>query len=133
MPENLQRRRENFERLRSQLVEVPNVHVLDDEQPDAQSSHYCLTAVLEAPLAGCRREIVAHLNAAGVGTSTYYPHPVPRLSYYRERYGYTPDRYAGAEQISDASVALPTGPHVSAADADYIGRQFKAACQEVRA
>jgi len=132
MPENLQRRRENFERLRSQLVEVPNVHVLDDEQPDAQSSHYCLTAVLEAPLARCRREIVAHLNAAGVGTSTYYPHPVPRLSYYRERYGYAPDRYAGAEQISDASVALPTGPHVSIADADYIGRQFKAACQEVR-
>ena len=70
---------------------------------------------------------------AGVGTSTYYPHPVPRLAYYQEQYAYTPARYAGAEQISDASVALPTGPHVSADDADYIGRQFTAACQEVRA
>lgn len=133
MPENLQRRRENFERLRAQVADVPGVHVLDAVQPDAQSSHYCLTAVLGGSLAGFRREIVAQLNAAGVGTSTYYPHPVPRLTYYRQRYPYTPDRFAGAEQISDASVALPTGPHVSAADADYIGRQFKAACQEVRA
>ena len=133
MPENLERRRENFERLRARLAEVPGVLVLDDERPGVESSHYCLTAVLDTPLAGFRREIVAHLKAAGVGTSTYYPHPVPRMTYYRRRYPYDPDRYVGAEQISDASVALPAGPHVSVADADYIGRQFEAACQEVRA
>ena len=30
-----------------------------------------------------RDELVRHLNEAGVGTSVYYPHPVPRLAYYR--------------------------------------------------
>jgi dTDP-4-amino-4,6-dideoxygalactose transaminase len=130
MGENLQRRSDNFERLRRRVVEVPGVRVLDDERPAARSSHYCLTAVLDASRAPRRREIVARLNAAGVGTSIYYPHPVPRMTYYRERYPYESRRYAGAEQVSDRSVALPTGPHVSAADADYIGRQFLAACLE---
>ena len=131
MPENLERRRRNFERLQARLSGVPGVEVLDDDRPEVQSSHYCLTAVLGSALAGCRLEIVARLKAAGVGTSTYYPHPVPRLTYYRERYPYDPTRYAGAERISDSSVALPVGPHVSAADAEYVGEQFVAACQEV--
>ena len=28
------------------------------------------------------------LSAFGIGTSIYYPHPVPRLNYYKKRYGY---------------------------------------------
>jgi len=41
---------------------------------------------LKGSLAGRRNDIVAALNAAGVGTSIYYPQPVPRMQYYRQKY-----------------------------------------------
>ena len=73
----------------------------------------------------------AVLAAAGIGTSVYYPHPVPRLTYYRYRYGYDDSRYPAAENVSDASVALPVAPHVSEADVDYIADTFKTIISEL--
>ena len=112
--ENLRRRRANFTELQRALQGVPDVRVLDAEDvPPMRSSHYCLVLVLEGRLRGRRGELIARLNAAGVGTSIYYPHPVPRLSYYRHKYGYDAARVPAAAAISDESLALPVGPHVS--------------------
>jgi len=74
--------------------------------------------------------MVKRLNAAGVGTSVYYPHPVPRLRYYREKYGYDPARFPNAERISDQCIALPVGPHVGEEDMDYIAQAFAEALKE---
>ncbi len=51
----------------------------------------------------------------------YYPQPVPRMSYYREKYGWRDGSFANAARISDRSIALPVGPHLSEADMRYIG------------
>src|SRR5262249_21772612 len=79
LEENLKRRAENFAALREGLIGVPHVRVLDAQSREARSGHYCLVAVLAPPLRERRNEIVAQLNAAGIGTSVYYPQPVPRL------------------------------------------------------
>ena len=47
-----------------------------------------MTFVLEGSLGAHRNELIAVLKEAGIGTSVYYPHPVPRLRYYAEKYGY---------------------------------------------
>ncbi|MDP3183212.1 MAG: DegT/DnrJ/EryC1/StrS family aminotransferase [Desulfobaccales bacterium] len=128
--ENLEIRRQNFAALKQGLSQAPNMHVLDAGGPDFQSSHYCLTVVLEGDLKARRNDLVGRLNRAGVGTSIYYPQPVPRMTYYRNKYGYQAAAYPQAEAISDHSIALPVGPHLKAGDLDYLLQTFKAAVKE---
>jgi len=130
--ENLNRRRANFDRLKAALRGLASLDVLDTCHTHAASSHYCLSVVLEPGLAQQRRAIVARLNEAGVGTSLYYPQPVPRMAYYRNKYGFTVGAYPQAERISDQSIALPVGPHLSTEDIDYIAHAFNRAVREVK-
>mgnify|MGYP001334748960 CR=1 FL=1 len=120
LAEILARRAANFHALKGRLEALEAISVLDAADSRAMSSHYCLIAVLGGEWAGRRGEVVAALNARGVGTSIYYPHPVPRLKYYRHKYGYDAARYPGAETISDRAIALPVGPHLESGDMDYI-------------
>lgn len=131
LPEILERRKINFSALKSGLEDLENVSVLDVSGPGQVNSHYCLTAVLEGPLAGRRAEAIQKLNAAGIGTSVYYPHPIPRLVYYRERYGEDLSRFPNATRISDQSIALPVGPHLNVEDMVYIAQHMKNVVREL--
>ena len=129
--ENLARRKANFDRLKAALSSFEFIRVLDSTSADCQNSHYCLSMVLEGPLSKHRNDIVLKLNARGVGTSVYYPQPVPRMAYYRNKYGYNESLYPVTTHISDHSIALPVGVHISAEDIDIIASQLKAVVQEV--
>jgi len=117
--EILRRRAANFDRLRMGLAGLADIRILDGAGP-AASSHYCLSIVLGGGRAGRRAEVIEKLNALGVGTSIYYPQPVPRMTYYRQKYPYDATAYPEAARISDCSVALPVGPHLGLEDMDYI-------------
>jgi dTDP-4-amino-4,6-dideoxygalactose transaminase len=129
LDENLSRRRINFEQLKSGIADLPGLRVLDAQDAEAESSHYCLSVLLRDGLQGRRDALVARLNAAGVGTSVYYPHPVPRLAYYRGKYGDQAAHYPQAAMLSDQSLALPVGPHLSAPD---VGRIVDALREGIR-
>jgi dTDP-4-amino-4,6-dideoxygalactose transaminase len=129
LDDNLSRRRANFERLKAAASMIRGMRVIDSVDDRASNSHYCLSVMLTGDAAARRNEIVARLNAAGVGTSIYYPQPVPRMTYYRNKYGYDESRYAGAAAIADASIALPVGPHVACDDVNYIGRVLERAVE----
>jgi perosamine synthetase len=130
--ENLQRRRANFTALKDGLEPLRDVRVLDADERDSTNSHYCLVAVLGGELKDRRTEVVARLNEGGVGTSVYYPQPVPRMTYYKSKYGYDASRFENAATVSDRSIALPVGPHLDPADMRYIGEQFTAICEGAR-
>jgi len=119
LSEGLRRRAENFAALREGLLAIGKLAVLGTSDPALRSSHYCLVAVLDGEAAP-RNDVLARLKALGVGTSVYYPQPVPRLSYYRRKYGYEAARYPEAERISDRGFALPTGWHLCPSDVNYI-------------
>jgi dTDP-4-amino-4,6-dideoxygalactose transaminase len=125
--EILARRRLHFDALKQGLSRIPDLTILDSQVPEAQNSHYCLSLVLDRAGREQRDAVVARLNAAGIGTSIYYPHPVPRLAYYRGKYGYDASRFPQAVRISDQSIALPVGPHVTEADIEYIIENFQLA------
>ncbi|MCC6728485.1 MAG: DegT/DnrJ/EryC1/StrS aminotransferase family protein [Chthonomonadales bacterium] len=132
VPAMLEARRARFERLCAALQGLPGVRVLDSASPDCASSHYCLSLVLGRALARSRDDIVRSLNAHGIGTSVYYPHPVPRLDYYRNRYALDPEAYREAARLSDASIALPVAPHVSLEGIDRIADAVSEAVKEVQ-
>jgi perosamine synthetase len=131
--ENLAQRRDNFAALREGLLAIGPLAVLGAPDARLRSSHYCLVAVLEAASKDSRNELLGRLKARGVGTSVYYPQPVPRLSYYRHKYGYDAARYPQAERISDRGFALPTAWHISPADVDYIVKAVRRAIEETTA
>ena len=61
------------------------------------------------------------LKEIGIGTSIYYPQPVPRMKYYSDKYNLPADSYKVASIFSDSSIALPVGPHLDIEDMNYIG------------
>lgn len=126
-----ERREANFTALKSGLSKIAGISILDLKNKDAVSGFYCLSVVLEKPLDAKRIEIVKKLNASGVGTSVYYPQPVPRMSFYQNKYGYNAANFPQAERISDQSVALPVGSHLTTDDMYYIAETFSNVLKEV--
>ena len=57
-----------------------------------------------------RVQIIEYLKRKGVGTSIYYPKPVPELTYYKNKYGYEDGQFPEARKIANHSIALPVGP-----------------------
>jgi perosamine synthetase len=126
--QNLMLRQEHFSALATALAKVPYISVLGTSDSDTVTSHYCLCVLLHGPLAHVRDAIMSRLRNAGVGSSIYYPHPVPRLQYYRAKYGWDPRKYYNAQLVSDCTIALPVGPTLSDADCSFIAEAFAAAC-----
>jgi dTDP-4-amino-4,6-dideoxygalactose transaminase len=53
------------------------------------------------------------------------------MTYYATKYGYDPAGYPHATAISDHSIALPVGPHLSEADVDVVGHAFLKALEGI--
>jgi len=132
MPGFLEARKRNHEALTKELSQIDEVTLLASSEGRFQSSYYCHAMVLDESLAKRRPELMAALKERGVGTSIYYPHPVPLMTYYREKYGHADGDFPAAQWISDQSVALPVGPHAGPDDMVYIGTAVKEAIMEVR-
>ena len=132
MNEFLKQRKLNYERLYDGLKEIDEIFLFQSSHGDYQSSYYCLSMLLNESLVKKRFEIVDYLKNHGVGTSVYYPHPVPHLTYYKEKYDYGEETYPVAAMISNGSIALPVGPHLNIEDMDYIIASISKAIKEVK-
>ena len=82
-------------------------------------------SLLDDHLAIKRSEIINNLAEIGIGSSVYYPQPVPRMKYYKEKYGYNKNSYVNAARISDGMIALPVGPHLNIEDMENIASGVK--------
>jgi dTDP-4-amino-4,6-dideoxygalactose transaminase len=132
VPDFLSARRANHKALSQALADVPGISMFESTQEDFESSCYCHSIVLSDELAAHRPRIIATLKARGVGTSIYYPRPVPATSYYRDRYGLSEKDFPVAARIAHHSIALPVGPHLGVQDMEYIAAAVRAALREER-
>jgi perosamine synthetase len=114
IPEILARRKANADVLKSRLAEIGGATILAAQNEEARDTNYCLSLVLPEEYRIHRSAIILKLKEQDIGTSVYYPQPVPRMAYYKEKYGYDASLYPNAEAISDGSIALPVGPHLQA-------------------
>lgn len=132
LPEFLASRKANYETLTAGLKGLVEVELLESSQGHFESSYYCHALVLKNGAAAQRFSLIHELRQRGVGTSIYYPHPVPGLRYYAEKYGFTEGDFPVAARIANASVALPVGPHLRPEDMEFIAAQVKEALVEIR-
>lgn len=130
VPQFLAKRRANTAVLRAGLQEIAEVELLAAGDDVFEHSNYCVAAILDDATAPRRPEIIARLNANGVGTSVYYPAAVPHMKYYKDKYGAADGAFPHASRISNQSVALSVGPHLDAEDMRYIVEQLRNAIKE---
>ena len=125
LPTFLEKRKSNYEMLSNVLSQWDHIRVLPQSQDEIKtSSHYCLSIVLDESISAQRPEIMNRLKEQGIGTSIYYPQPVPRMKYYKEKYGYNQLQYKTAATISDNSIAFPVGPHLDKSDMETISKNL---------
>ena len=118
LSDTLKTREQNFKVLKGLLTSL-DLSILDSSDPDLKSAHYCLVA-----LVGLERDTIReNLLKVGIETSVYYPHSIPSISYYQEKYGYCFMR--NAEHIAKYSVAFPVGQHLNEEDMVTMARAMK--------
>ncbi len=120
----LKKRFENYQEISKQLDQVDMLNVLSTTNNRLMSSHYCLCVLLNKSIAKHRSKIMTSLAKKGIGSSIYYPHPVPRMSYYNNKYRFSQRKFVNASRISDCSIALPVGPHLNKKDMRIIAKNL---------
>ncbi len=128
----LNTRRANAAALGKALDAIDGLHRLDVGDAKRVHSHYCTSVVLPDDVAGKRAEVALAMKAQAVGTSVYYPGPVPHLTYYREKYGYRRGQFPAGEWFSGGTLALPCAPHLDTNDMARVGAALTTAIKEVR-
>jgi len=127
------KRKNNFEALENYLRKINGLRVLPQPSDGhLESCHYCLGALLDEDIAPKRSKIINALAEQGIGSSVYYPQPVPRMKYYKEKYGYDEKKYINAIRISDGMLALPVGPHLNFEDMEIIANGLKNCMEKIK-
>lgn len=104
-----------YERL---LADVPGTRLI---RRSGKSSHHLFT-VLAPP--GRRDELLEKLGSARIGVAVNY-RAVHLLTYYRQRFGFSPGVFPNAEEIGERTLSLPLYPWISDDDVDYVADQYR--------
>ncbi len=112
-------RKKNFNYIISNIKKKNSFNVVKFNNKPFYGSYYCLCLVINDKKLN-RLEIINKLNKEGVGTSIYYPKPIPEMTYYRKKYHYKKSEFKNAEKFSYRSVALPLGTHLKQKDLNLI-------------
>lgn len=132
LPDFLAKRKNNFQKLEENFKNINGVRVLPQLNNDrAVSSYYCLGLILQENLQKSREKIMHNLTKRGIGTSIYYPSPVPRMTYYKNKYGYDSQKFQNSQTISDGMISFPVGPHLSIDNMNFISTQFHEVIKEI--
>lgn len=121
----LQKRSFNFKYLESKIKKLKEIFIVPNLKGHISGSFYCFSILLSKKIASKRFKIINFLKKNNIGSSIYYPHPVPRLKYYRDKYKINKKDYIIASQFSDRIICLPIGPHISKKNLDFISSKIK--------
>ena len=128
----LEKRKSNYETLNKGLSEINELKLFKSSYDKFQSSYYCLSIILDSSIKDKRFELVMALKEKGIGTSVYYPRPVPHFSYYKNKYGFKENSFPIASEISYNSIALPVGPHLNNEDMKYMVKSIKESILKIK-
>ena len=109
----LEIRKTNYALLTESLNNNDLFHQLKELPSNTEGSYYCKTVICTDNLKTNRNNVSTWLKNSGLGTSVYYPKPVPLLDYYKRKYGHEESEFPNASTIAYKSIALPVGPHIT--------------------
>lgn len=115
----LKQREKNFLYLFKALSKNENFFIISNKNKKILSSNYCMSIILKKDNYN-RTLIIKNLNKNGIGTSIYYPKPVPLMSYYKKKYNYKNSEFINALKISERSISFPVGPHLKKSDLNLM-------------
>jgi perosamine synthetase len=115
LPGFLTQRKTNFMSLKDRLSELESVRILGAGDKVLQSSFYCMNIIFEDNDRKQRDLIIKNLHDRGIGTSIYYPQPVPCFAAYSSG-SISIDSYENAQLLCDKSISFPVGPHLNEQD-----------------
>ena len=119
-------RKKNYNFLLKNLNNFKSFNILKHlEDNKYQSAYYCFSLILNDKIKNKRKQLIKNLNKMGLGTSIYYPKPVPLLKYYKKKYGFKDVNFKNSKVISENSICLPIGPHLSIKDLKEIIKILK--------
>jgi len=121
----LKKRSYNFKYLETNLKKLTNIKIIPNLNGKNKGSFYCFSILLSKEIASKRFRIIKFLKKKGIGSSIYYPHPLPRLRYYKDKYNVNKNNYIIASEFSDRIICLPVGPHVSKKNLDFMIKNIK--------
>ena len=124
-PYFLKSRRKNFFYLKQKIEKIKNIKILFSKHKNSINAYYCMNILLLNKNLRERNLIITNLEKKNIGVSVNYPQPVPRMKYYKKKYGYKKNQFKNAEFISDKSISLPLGPHLNKKDLDHIANSLK--------
>jgi len=132
LPAFLAQRRQNDSALLGAIRDIEGITTFAEPDDRFTSSRYCRSILLDDSLRHRRAEIIRSLASRGIGSSIYYPTPIPLMSWYADREGFRRDDFPVASWISESSIALPVGPHLTVDDMRFIGRSLQDIVEHVK-
>jgi len=121
----LKRRSNNYTFLQNKFQKLKNISSLNTNvNYKFFWSPYCYALILNKKLIKYRNKIMLSLNNQGVGTSIYYPKPVPCMKYFKNKYKIK-SKFNNAMRFSNNAVMLPIAQHVSKKDISYIASKVE--------
>ena len=121
----IKKRVRNFNYYLKLFEDIKEISLLNNNNKENFNSNYCFTVILNKMISNKRDIIKEKLQKFGIGTSVYYPHPVPLLKYYKNKYKYKDKDWINSKKISYNSIAFPVGPHIGKKEIEYIAGKFK--------
>ena len=112
---NLEKRQSNG-KLYCELLSN-NKYVEFPEYTD-ENSYFLFQILINPPYR--RDKVLIKLNEVGIGVSIHYATPVPLMTYYRDKYGYTKDDFPYAVQFGNRVISLPVHSKLSDDDVYFI-------------
>lgn len=132
VPAFLAQRRQNDATLVGALQGVDGVSTFAELDERFTPSRYCRSVILDETLRPHRAAIISELASRGIGSSIYYPTPIPLMSWYADREGFSRSDFPVASWISESTIALPVGPHLSVDDMRFIARAVRETVDQVK-
>ena len=88
-------------------------------KPEQNAWHLYVIKIIPEMWNVNRNELIDLINNRGIGTSVHYI-PVHMHSYYVRKYGYKPEDYPVAKELSETVITLPLYPKMTKSQVEYV-------------
>ncbi len=122
-------RKKNYNLMRKKFLSLPEITIMEEKDKKYKPNYYAFSVTLKNN--HNRNEFIQKLKQEGIGTSVYYPKPLPEMLYYKEKYKIK-EKFINSKIISYNSFVLPIGQHIKIGDIEYIYRKFKKIIYETK-
>ena len=122
----LKLRKKNYYKLYSALKNIKNIKIVKNfTTTNLESSYYCFSLIVKNVKSKTRNKILVDLKKRKIGCSVHYPKIVPDFLFYKKKFNINKKKFKFANILSENSINLPVGPHLSSKNIEKVIYEFK--------